>query len=99
MMLMEANVAPTPAGSRLEADHPENGGLIPRLFTTMVTGTPVFDAVPAALDCDVEEMLPRYDHAILIGKVRAVRLSAGTAPLAYWRGDYHPLSPGDDRTN
>ncbi len=33
MSLMEANVAPPPRGSRLDADHPENGVLIPCRFT------------------------------------------------------------------
>ena len=33
MMLMEANVAPVQTGSLLDADHPENGVLIPRLIT------------------------------------------------------------------
>src|SRR5580658_8999506 len=34
---MEATVDPLPPGSRLDADHPENGVLIPCLFTTFAT--------------------------------------------------------------
>src|SRR4051812_38103179 len=33
MSLMEATVDPLPPGSRLDADHPENGGLIPCRIT------------------------------------------------------------------
>ncbi len=39
MSPMEANVDPLLTGSRLGADHPENGVLIPRLFTNRETGT------------------------------------------------------------
>src|SRR3954452_844679 len=35
-IIMEASVDPQPPGSRLDADHPENGVLIPRRNTTMV---------------------------------------------------------------
>ena len=35
MFLMETNVDPMLPGSRLNADHPKNGVLIPRLITDM----------------------------------------------------------------
>jgi flavin reductase (DIM6/NTAB) family NADH-FMN oxidoreductase RutF len=60
-------------------------------WTTMTTGTPVLETALAAVDCEVTEMLPRYDHAIVIGRVRAVRASPGSFPLVYWQGDYHPF--------
>ena len=58
-------------------------------WTTMVTGTPILENALAVLDCEVEEMLPRYDHSIVIGRVRAARSCPGSLPLVYWRGDYH----------
>jgi flavin reductase (DIM6/NTAB) family NADH-FMN oxidoreductase RutF len=60
-------------------------------WTTITTGTPILENGLAALDCEVDEMLPRYDHAIVIGRVRAVRLRVGVPPLVYWQGDYHPF--------
>jgi flavin reductase (DIM6/NTAB) family NADH-FMN oxidoreductase RutF len=60
-------------------------------WSPMVTKTPLLDMALAALDCDVEEMLPRYDHAIVIGRVRAARVRPGAYPLVYWQGDYHPF--------
>jgi flavin reductase (DIM6/NTAB) family NADH-FMN oxidoreductase RutF len=60
-------------------------------WTTMLTGTPVFGNALAAFDCEVAEKLPRYDHAIVIGRVGAVRASPGSFPLVYWQGDYHPF--------
>jgi hypothetical protein len=44
-----------------------------------------------ALDCEVEEMLPRHDHSIVIGRVCAVSICPGSFPLVYWQGDYHPF--------
>jgi len=38
MFLMEAMVNPTPPGARLDADHPENGVLIPRRNTLEMSG-------------------------------------------------------------
>src|SRR3954465_2414463 len=37
----EATVDPPSRGSRLDADHPENGVLIPRRFTRSVAGSPM----------------------------------------------------------
>jgi flavin reductase (DIM6/NTAB) family NADH-FMN oxidoreductase RutF len=59
-------------------------------WTTMVTGTPILENALAALDCEVEEMLPRYDHSIVIGRVLAASVRPGSFPLVYWQGDYHP---------
>jgi flavin reductase (DIM6/NTAB) family NADH-FMN oxidoreductase RutF len=60
-------------------------------WTTMSTGTPVLENALAAFDCEVAEMLPRYDHAIIIGRVCAVQACPGSFPLIYWQGDYHPF--------
>ena len=60
-------------------------------WLAMATATPTYANATAVLDCDVEETLPRYDHAIVIGRVRAVKVQSGTNPLVYWRGGYHHL--------
>ncbi len=60
-------------------------------WTTMTTGAPILDNALAALDCEAAEMLPRYDHVIVIGYVRAARVRPGAFPLVYWQGDYRPL--------
>ena len=60
-------------------------------WTTMLTGTPILENGLASLDCEVEEMLPRYDYSIIIGRVCAVGVCPGALPLVYWQGDYHPL--------
>jgi flavin reductase (DIM6/NTAB) family NADH-FMN oxidoreductase RutF len=61
-------------------------------WTTMLTGTPILEHGLACLDCEVEEMLPRDDHGIIIGRVCAVCIGPGSFPLVYWQGDYHPFA-------
>lgn len=56
-----------------------------------VTGAPLLDGALAALDCEVEELIERHSHAIVIGRVREVRLGGDDAALVYWRGDYERL--------
>lgn len=45
----------------------------------------------ASLACDVEETIERHSHAIVIGRVREIRLGGADAALLYWRGDYERL--------
>jgi flavin reductase (DIM6/NTAB) family NADH-FMN oxidoreductase RutF len=42
----------------------------------------------AAFDCEVEDMIERHTHAILIGRVRHVYMGTGSGALVYWRGGY-----------
>lgn len=56
-----------------------------------ITGAPLLEGALAALDCEVEELIERHSHAIVIGRVREVRLGGDDAALVYWRGDYERL--------
>ena len=55
------------------------------------TGAPLLEGALAALDCEVEELIERHSHAIVIGRVREIRLGTDEAALLYWRGDYERL--------
>jgi flavin reductase (DIM6/NTAB) family NADH-FMN oxidoreductase RutF len=55
------------------------------------TGAPLLAGALAALDCELEELIERHSHAIVIGRVREVRLGTNDAALLYWRGDYERL--------
>lgn len=55
------------------------------------TGAPLLEGALAALDCELEELIERHSHAIVIGRVREIRLGANDAALLYWRGDYERL--------
>ena len=40
----------------------------------------------AAIDCEVEDVVERHSHAIVIGRVLDLQISTRTAALAYWQG-------------
>lgn len=55
------------------------------------TGAALLDGALASLDCEVEELIERHSHAIVIGRIRGIRLGSDAAALLYWRGDYERL--------
>jgi flavin reductase (DIM6/NTAB) family NADH-FMN oxidoreductase RutF len=42
----------------------------------------------AAFDCEAEAFLDHHSHAIVIGRVKAVRVAEHGSALLYWRGRY-----------
>jgi flavin reductase (DIM6/NTAB) family NADH-FMN oxidoreductase RutF len=60
-------------------------------WTTFRTGAPLLADALASFDCALEEIIERHTHAIVIGRVEAVRRSSGGGALVYWRGDYEQL--------
>ena len=65
-------------------------------WTTRVSGAPLLVGALAAIDCEVEEIVERHSHAILIGRVLDVQFSARTAALAYWQGQYVAIDRDED---
>lgn len=61
-------------------------------WETAVTGARLLKGAPAAFDCTVEEMIDRATHTILIGRVQALRTTAGAGALVYWNGAYRALA-------
>jgi flavin reductase (DIM6/NTAB) family NADH-FMN oxidoreductase RutF len=61
-------------------------------WMTLVTGAPLLSDALAALDCVVEEVLERHTHAIVIGRVVAVRRAADASTLLHWRGRFQQLA-------
>ena len=55
------------------------------------TGAPVLEGALANLDCELEQMSDWNSHAIVIGRVVAMRTSGGESPLVYWQGNYGGL--------
>ncbi|TYC80047.1 flavin reductase [Stappia sp. BW2] len=60
-------------------------------WRTAETGALLLEDAPAAFDCEVEEMIDRGTHSIVIGKVRAIRQGRSQGALVYWNGAFHPL--------
>lgn len=50
----------------------------------------------AAIECEAEDIIERHSHAIIIGRVVHVELSADDAALAYWHGDYVAIDREQD---
>ena len=57
---------------------------------------PLLVGALAAIDCEVEEIVERHSHAIVIGRVLDVAVSARTAALAYWQGQYVAIDRDED---
>lgn len=57
-------------------------------WVTSVSGVPLLVGALSVFDCEVEEILERHSHGIVIGRVRDVRNSTRNAALAYWHGQY-----------
>ena len=65
-------------------------------WTTRASGVPLLVGALAAIDCEVEEVVERHSHAIVIGRVLDVEVSERTAALAYWQGQYVALDQNED---
>jgi len=60
-------------------------------WISLRSGTPLLSDALASFDCSLEDVVERHSHAIVIGRVEAVRRRGGGGALVYWRGDYDQL--------
>jgi flavin reductase (DIM6/NTAB) family NADH-FMN oxidoreductase RutF len=65
-------------------------------WITRVSGTPLLADALAAIDCEVEHIVERHSHAIVIGRPLDMLVSPRTAALAYWQGQYVALDRSED---
>ena len=65
-------------------------------WTTRASGVPLLVGALAAIDCEVEHIVERHSHAIVIGRVLDLQLSSRTAALAYWQGQYVAIDQNED---
>jgi flavin reductase (DIM6/NTAB) family NADH-FMN oxidoreductase RutF len=56
-------------------------------WSVLATGALALDEAIASIDCEIEDIVERHSHAIVIGAVRAVRVRQGE-PLIYRQGRY-----------
>lgn len=62
-----------------------------------VSGVPLLTDALAAIDCEVEELIERHSHAIVIGRVLEVRVSPQRkGALAYWQRQYVAIDQDED---
>lgn len=64
-------------------------------WDVLESGASVLVGALASIDCDVEELVERHSHAIVIGRVLATRHAEGGNALLYWRGKYDAFEPAD----
>jgi flavin reductase (DIM6/NTAB) family NADH-FMN oxidoreductase RutF len=55
------------------------------------SGAHLLKGAPAAFDCEVDEMIDRATHSIVIGRISAVRECANAGALVYWNGKFQPM--------
>jgi flavin reductase (DIM6/NTAB) family NADH-FMN oxidoreductase RutF len=65
-------------------------------WITRASGVPLLAGALAAIDCEVEDIVERHSHAIVIGRVLDMQLSPRTAALAYWQGQYVAIDQNED---
>lgn len=65
-------------------------------WTTRASGVPLLVGALAAIDCEVEDVVERHSHAIVIGRVLDVAVSERSAALAYWQGRYVAIDQDED---
>ena len=65
-------------------------------WITRASGVPLLSDALAAIDCEVEDIVERHSHAIVIGRVLDLQLSTRTAALAYWQGQYVTIDRDED---
>ncbi|MEI2301861.1 flavin reductase family protein [Ensifer sp. MJa1] len=56
----------------------------------LVSGASALSGALAAIDCEVEEIIERHSHAIILGRVVAIATGAGE-PIVYHNGSYGGL--------
>jgi flavin reductase (DIM6/NTAB) family NADH-FMN oxidoreductase RutF len=66
-------------------------------WTTRASGVPLLVGALTVIDCEVEEVIERHSHAIVIGRVLDVVASQRTAALAYWHGEYVAIDREEDQ--
>jgi flavin reductase (DIM6/NTAB) family NADH-FMN oxidoreductase RutF len=65
-------------------------------WTERASGVRLLTGALAAIECEVEEIIERHSHAIIIGRVLHVELSSDVAALAYWHGNYVAIDREED---
>ena len=63
-------------------------------WQTLETGAGALIGALASVDCEVDEIIERHSHALILGAVRSVVVSGGH-PLVYSHGRYGRVHHGD----
>ena len=65
-------------------------------WINLSSGVPLLTGALAVFDCEVEDVVERHSHAIVIGRVLDLRVAPGKPALTYWQGQYIALDQNED---
>lgn len=54
----------------------------------LLTGVPLLAGTLVTIDCEVEQVIERHSHAIVVGRVLALERGGGKGALTHWDGQY-----------
>jgi len=60
------------------------------------SGVPLLDKALATVECEVEEIIERHSHGIIVGRLLSMELSQGMSGLVYWNGQYVEINHETD---
>jgi flavin reductase (DIM6/NTAB) family NADH-FMN oxidoreductase RutF len=52
------------------------------------SGVPLLKHVQAAIECEVDEIIERYERGIIVGRPAGINLSPRLSSLVFWNGQY-----------
>ena len=60
------------------------------------SGMPLLGQALAAVECEVDEIIERFSHGIVIGRLLSITLSDRLSSLVYWNGQYVEIKRSND---
>jgi flavin reductase (DIM6/NTAB) family NADH-FMN oxidoreductase RutF len=60
------------------------------------SGTPLLENSLATVECQVEEIIERHSHGIIVGRLLSMELSHRLSGLVYWNGQYVEIDHDTD---
>lgn len=65
-------------------------------WTVGSSGVPQLSHSLAAIECQVEEIIERHSHGIVVGSLLSFELAPRLSGLVYWNGEYIEIDPDRD---
>ncbi|HLG82365.1 MAG TPA: flavin reductase family protein [Bradyrhizobium sp.] len=60
------------------------------------SGLPLLSHSLATIECEVEEIIERHSHGIIVGSLLSFELAPRPSGLVYWNGQYIDIDPDSD---
>ncbi|ODT66033.1 MAG: flavin reductase [Pelagibacterium sp. SCN 63-23] len=61
------------------------------VWTRLVSGAPVLEGALTNIDCELDHIMIRHSHALVIGRIVSLRTNDAVRPLLYWRRGFFSL--------